>query len=305
MDDSLYIQWLHQSHAIPCLPAFNQVNRENATQQPLSNPLFPVDSSVNWEKVLTYQHPFNSYQNTNHPIFTGDTTVSTSREIVPIEHKTYNDYKHPNFILSIIILLLIILAWIKSAFQRYLSRFVNATISYSESYRLYSEQNAMVSNFFRWLDGIFLIIFSFLIYLVCRQFQIFNTFSSIKLYALSFLISSGFLLYKLIVIKFSGWLLYQRELFNEYLFHNLLYYQIAAIFIFPLLMIVAFAGSIISQYLIYSAIGIFILFQLFIYFRGTTIILKKGVLFFYWILYLCTVEILPFLLLYTYLSKQV
>jgi hypothetical protein len=108
-----------------------------------------------------------------------------------------------------------------------------------------------------------------------------------------------------LIIKISGWILDQRTVFREYLFHYLLYYKAAAIFMLPVLFVTIFCSKAWTEYMLIILLVLFIMAHLWIYGRATKIFLKKGFFIFYWILYLCTAEITPFLLLYKYISSEV
>lgn len=283
---------LFKTQAIPRIPAVfpqDQVKTSDSLQ-------------CDWSRVLSYSHPFFKYLGTPKKIFieTKDGSTVQSFTARPFQ-KTYA-YKNPDFLLAIALLLVILYAMVSTIFQRYLRQFFYATFLYSESQRLHNDQNATLPSFFAWLNAMAVIIFSLFLYLIFRNYQIYSSLGSFPLFLLSVGYVSVFLLFRTIVIKITGWLLDKREVFREYLFQNLLYYKIAALLMLPILMVAIFSDIDSTVYALTAAAVLIAIAHAFIYSRGTKIILKKGIFIFYWILYLCTAEFVPFLLLYKYIS---
>ncbi|MGC8803673.1 MAG: DUF4271 domain-containing protein [Bacteroidales bacterium] len=286
---------LFKTHAIPRIPAtFPQERSKN------------LDSmQCDWSHVLSYNHPFFKYQLATKKIFieTKDRSIIETITAKPFQ-KTYA-YKNPDFLLAIALLLITLYAMVSAIFQRYLRQFFYATFLYSESLRLHNDQNATLPSFFAWLNAMAVIIFSLFLYLIFRNYDIYSHLGSIPLFLLSVGYVSIFLLFRAIVIRITGWLLDKRAIFREYLFHNLLYYKVVALFMLPILILAAFSDVESTSYALVAAAVLFVIAHVFIYSRGVKIILKKGIFIFYWILYLCTAEFVPFLLLYKYISMGV
>ncbi|MCX7986391.1 MAG: DUF4271 domain-containing protein [Bacteroidales bacterium] len=293
-DSRLATDSIFQSKAIPIIPhSFTQpgVGKENYKY-------------IDWSDLLSYKHPLHQSANPNKKLF-----IEQHRSIIPsltpVPHQKINEYKNPDFLLSIVLFLLLLYAALNTLFSKYLRQFYYATFIYSESARLYKDQNATLPTFYAWLNIIAVIIFSVDLYLVFRHFGIFSNLSSLSLFLLSFLYILGFYLVKSILINIIGWIIGRQDIFREYLFHYLLYLKFTALLILPVIFFAIFSNIIWTEYALFFTGILLVIAHLFLYVRATKIIIKKGVFIFYWILYLCTAEFIPFLLLYKYLDKGV
>ena len=79
----------------------------------------------------------------------------------------------------------------------------------------------------------------------------------------------------------------------EFIHQILLIYKNIGIFFIPLIIAIAYIQENLRIYLIITGIVLFIGGYFFRFVKGIQIIIKKDVLLFYLILYLCTLEILP------------
>ena len=102
---------------------------------------------------------------------------------------------------------------------------------------------------------------------------------------------------KTIVCKFLGYVFLVQDEFDEYLHNVNLFNKNIGLILFPVVVLYPFINDSIKPVILYS--GLFFAAGLFILrlHRGFQIIMKKGISFFYLILYLCAIEILPILIL--------
>jgi len=104
------------------------------------------------------------------------------------------------------------------------------------------------------------------------------------------------ILAKIVICTIIGFLFQVQKEFSEYLFNIFIYNKNLGLFMIPFIFIIPY----VHQYIIGKIIilGLIVLFSM--YFvritRSIQIIIKKDVLLFYTILYLCTLEILPVLI---------
>jgi len=262
-------------------------------------------TSCSWEHMLSYNNPLYEYAPSGKKIFVEEKTAYFNSPLTPLPFQNVYAYKDSDFLLAVVLLLITIYAALTAIFSRYLKQFYYASFIYSESQRLYNDQNAVIPSLFFWLNTIALIIFSLFIFLVFKHHGIYASLGSIPLFFVAMAYVTIFLIFRAIIIKFTGWLLGRRDVFREYLFHSLLYYKIGSLLILPILVVAIFSDVRWTGYGLTVSAALLLLLHGFIYMRGTKIILKKGILIFYWILYLCTAEFVPFLMLYKYISTRV
>jgi hypothetical protein len=218
---------------------------------------------------------------------------------------------HPVFNISDLSLMLIItsfvlVASIKALYSKYLNQLMRAIISYSEAYKLYRDYNVIIDRVYFVLNLNFIItgsLFGFYFLKLFKPSFYYNSNMKILLFCSSLILCIYFSRY--LINKLAGFLLDQKQAFNEFLHSNLLYYKVTGLFLLP---IASFLFLVSDQYhIILASTGIALIFIIYLIsiYRATTIMLKKGILLFYWILYLCTIEFLPLLLLYKFFKVAV
>jgi hypothetical protein len=92
----------------------------------------------------------------------------------------------------------------------------------------------------------------------------------------------------------------KREV-REYLFSITVFNRVLGLFLLPVTAIIAFVPFYQPEYLLYTGLGIILIFYFLSLARGAKIFLRKHFSISYLILYLCTLEFLPLLLVYNIL----
>jgi hypothetical protein len=234
---------------------------------------------------------------------------STDKSIKKLANKKSIDQSYisiSDLSLLLVILSFILIASIKALFNKYLNQLLRAIISYSEAYKLYRDYNAIIDRVYFLLNLNFIItgsLFGFFLLKLLNPSKLFSSNNLILLLCSAFIICIFFSRY--LLNKFIGYILDQKQAFDEFLHSNLLYYKVTGLFLLP---VVSFLALISDKYhFTFVLAGILIIFFIYIIsiFRATTIMLRKGILLFYWILYLCTIEFLPLLLLYKFFNAVV
>jgi len=117
---------------------------------------------------------------------------------------------------------------------------------------------------------------------------------------LKFLICFGailvFFLLKSSLYSLLGFVNESHEETSEYLFHMRNYNKVLAIFLFPVVCLVAWTPFVEVWYFLLAGLVMTFIFYLFTLNRGIKILMKKQFSVFYLFLYLCTLEFLPILL---------
>jgi hypothetical protein len=208
--------------------------------------------------------------------------------------------------LLLIILSFILIASIKALFNKYLNQLLRAIISYSEAYKLYRDYNATIDRVYFLLNLNFIItgsLYGFFLIKFLTTSRLSSSNIIILLFCSAFIL--GIFFTRFLLNKFIGFVLDQKQAFDEFLHSNLLHYKIAGLFLLPVVSFLALLSE--KYHFIFVLAGMLIIFFIYIIsiFRATTIMLKKGILLFYWILYLCTIEFLPLLLLYKFFNAVV
>ena len=192
---------------------------------------------------------------------------------------------------------LFLLAIIKYHFGRNLPETFRSAFSFRQSIRLFEErresdrQAAVLSNMlFAMIAGIF-------ISLVLPFFGTNPFWGSYALSVLFFSFATGLLYFLKARIWQALGVVFQAQAFSKmYIFNMFLYNRNTGLIIFPLVALIPYVAWTVTPYLIYGVMAVIVLFYLLRQWRNFQIILAQNVSAFYFILYLCTLEILPLLL---------
>jgi hypothetical protein len=195
--------------------------------------------------------------------------------------------------------LLFLIAYIRLIFNNKLKNYTQALFSFQKFRKTITEQNSTSMRLGVFLSIVFYINIGLLSFYALFSFSD-KTFSISGL-PLSISLSIAFLLYftcfaivnKLIAYIFEG-----QAVINEYL-HNLFFLnRLSGLFLVPILIIYPYISPQIGLFLLILAFAIIALSLIFRWFRGIQISFTHRVPYFYMILYLCSLEIIPLLLIY-------
>ena len=212
----------------------------------------------------------------------------------------------PDWLLAIILGSLVLIAWLKLFYDKFLDQMMQAVANYQLSVKLLRDQNIFSKRVAVALNLNFVFIggaFTYLIfgYYGLRPFALGDF--------LSYLCYSGCLMLLLMsryaVLHITGYLFDNTHVFQAYLHQILLIYKSAGIYLIILVIGLAYIREELRVCFVYLGMALVSVAYLLRFFKGVQILMKKDVLIFYLILYLCTLEILPFLILYRFFSLSV
>ena len=202
---------------------------------------------------------------------------------------------------SIVVLFFAVLAiWVKFFRNRFLD-IIHSCLSLKSFEMLTKSSNPLVvSSSLLFFPICSLLVYSAAIYWFPQEI---NQFGRLKFYAVTLGIVIVFFLVKILLIKFFGLLFRSKQQVNAYITNILVYMSFNSI----LIILPVFASLFTSEYykftLLIISLSIFELFTLIRALRGLFIIIKVPKFFnVYLFCYLCTLEILPLLLVYRLIS---
>lgn len=196
---------------------------------------------------------------------------------------------------------LILIGWtffasLRFGFSKYMVQVFQSVFNFSIASRLYREQGYN-NNFglFR-LNVIFYLFLPFPIYLIAKDNGVsLMGFSGIELYLIVLVVVNAYFMVKILIYKILGSVFSQRETTGELVFNMMLYNNILGLILLPVStihsMVPAFGAF--SLFIVPVLIALFYLMSLI---RSIYFAVRVGISIFYLILYLCTLEILPILL---------
>jgi len=274
-----------------------------------TNTLLKTYFSEPWNKIISVNNQSSILINKEREIYNKKSSSEisfTSKMIQEFPHFYKDNIAINNSILILIIISFVLLVWVKVFFDKYLTQLLQALINYNDEAKLYNDHNTIIDRLYLLLNSIFTITGGVFIYYIINYIGKENfSLSPMKLIFLCMGLIISLYAYRYLVDLIFGFVLNNSQLFNEYLHSTFLYYKAIGLFLLPLIFAIYVLtdkyklGLFITGFVI-----IFVLYFISV-FKATRIMLQKGILLFYWILYLCTVEFLPIILICKFiLSKR-
>ena len=275
-------------------------NVSRDTMLEVQNPLGMLGRSYFSSKDTMKPVFLESRQTTELPVLE-ESTIKSSYNSVPSHNL------RPDWLLAVIIGSLVLLAWLKLFFNKFLDQTIQSVGNYQLSTKLLRDQNIFSRRVAFALNLNFVLVGASFIYLV---FGFFNLRLFLLGDFLSYLSYAGIisvlLILRYIVSHIIGHVFNKQHEFKEYLHQLLLIYKNLGIYLLILVIGIAYIREDLRIYLVYSS-GLLLAAALILRMqKGVKIILiNKDFLIFYLILYLCTLEILPLLIFYRVFSSSV
>jgi hypothetical protein len=214
-------------------------------------------------------------------------------------------YTHDWF-LGIFLLLAVFFIWIRIFYSKFFATLANALVSFQGSAKLFREKNVLVHRVSIVLDSVYILVMSVFLFEFAVHFNISKTeIGAFNLFLIFLNVIIFYTLLRLVILKMTGFLFLNQTVFSEYIHNTFVINKGIGIALFPVVIMAQyFPYPLISYVLI---LGMIIYLVAFIYksFRGYQIIKRKDILLFYLILYLCTLEILPLLLGYKFVTSLI
>ena len=203
-----------------------------------------------------------------------------------------------DWLTGILFFAFVLLVSVRAGFSKYISTLFHSLINYPTAFRMFREKNySFLHGAFR-LEALFYISFSLFIFqvivLISNNNSLFNlTFYATTLGAIIFYFLAKKLAYFALGSIFTG-----VNDTREFLFNMDNFNRGAGIVLFPVVALIAYYPA--ENPMIAVILGVLttLVFYVMLLKRGVSILLKKQFPIFYLFLYLCTLEILPLLLIY-------
>ena len=209
---------------------------------------------------------------------------------------------NPDWLIGVLLICFVLFATVRLIFNKYLSQLILSTINYSTFSRLLRERyfNLLHASFR--LDIISNLISALFGYQFLTAYKInFGISNSFYVYLICLAGVIGYFTAKRIIYYFIGILTESKQEIQEYLFSITVYNRVLGLFLLPLSGMIAFIPLSKNKPLLFAGAGLIGIFYLMSLLRGSKIFLKKQFSISYLILYLCTLEFLPLILLYSLL----
>jgi hypothetical protein len=230
--------------------------------------------------------------------------------IVPKEVKPYGivgkELIIPNqdWILGFILVLWVIFASVRVGFLKYLGQLFVSLVNFSAATRLYQERGYKTMYGALRLDFIFHLILPLSVFQMARYYNVdIPGYPLILFFLALLLVINGYLFAKFLFFQLGGSIVMLKTQTEESVFNIRLYYKALGLFLLPVVTIHSINTD--TNFItIWIMAGLIIIMYFFAVIRSIYIGIRKDVSIFYLILYLCTLEILPLLLIFKLMSSE-
>ena len=238
------------------------------------------------------------------------TFINAPRIIVPKTIKPYGivgkELIIPNqdWVLGIILIFWMIFASVRVGFLKYLGQIFVSLVNLRAANRLYQQSGYKTMFGAVRLDIIFHLILPLSIFQIASYFKIdIPGYPAILLYLAILLIINGYLYTKILLFRMAGSIVMLKEQTEETVFNTRLYYKALGLVLLPIVTIHAILSE--TNFItIWVMAGLIVIMYIATVIRTIYLGNRKDISFFYLILYLCTLEILPLLLVFKLISAQ-
>ncbi|MBU0763953.1 MAG: DUF4271 domain-containing protein [Bacteroidetes bacterium] len=204
-----------------------------------------------------------------------------------------------DWMIGILLFSLILLAWLRIFYNKYMDNVVRSAVSYQSAYKMFESRSPVTQRISFVLNLFFVVNLGLLIYQLLDYYGL----TYFSLYGIrAFLAILGFTiaLYigKYLILKIIGFVFDAAVPVSEYLHHIFIYNKNLGLILFPVVICIPYVPENMTGIFVIVGIVLFGLFFLFRIFRGIRLSIKISLSIFYLILYLCILEMLPMLIFY-------
>lgn len=200
-------------------------------------------------------------------------------------------------ILPFVLISILVFIAVKHFFSKYIEELMFTAIKYQRAHKIYSEKSLVLQRAAFGLNIVMFLNFTLAMYQSILYFT--NYVELIHPFILFLYCLGGILAYfivKGVLYYIVAFVTKQVELNNEYLSNSMIYYRMAGVLFFPLIIIIPFSGELLVLIFLWTYLIIFFLANLAIMLRGVVLWAKTKFSYVYMILYFCVLELLPLLL---------
>jgi hypothetical protein len=199
-----------------------------------------------------------------------------------------------------------VIASIITFYRKYLGQLIESTIYLFSSSKYLKERNTLFQRLTFFLDFLFIISFSLLVDLIVRKFGIYNPPNRFDY--LIFLTFCAFLLalrvFRKIIYKISALFSNQSNFFNDLYSNSSLYTRTLGVFLLPLVFFINYTTGFVTLFLFYLALLLTVIILITRVIRMFKVFVMAGFSIFYFILYLCALELAPLFIVWKEVNSR-
>jgi hypothetical protein len=198
----------------------------------------------------------------------------------------------------------VILVFVKQSAKKYFSLLFQSITSYLASARMFREQNISLVQGSAVMELFYLLVMALFGYQVLHHFGISFPFPDFVVFLVCFGILFLFFQVKHMIYKLLGFVSGTHTETREYLFNIQNHNKVLGILLWPLVALIAWLPFKNSWVFILTGLLLTAIIYLIYLIRGARILIKKQYSILYLFLYLCTLEILPLLVLFKFIQTR-
>jgi hypothetical protein len=211
-----------------------------------------------------------------------------------------------NWLLGVFLLLVLLFVWIRIFYSKFFAMLASALVSFQFSSRLFQEKNVMLHRVSLVLNFIYLIVLTVFLFEIIDYTGFTRVgMTGFRLFLLLFNIVILYALFRIFFLQLTGELFLIKPLFSEYIHNTFVINKGLGIALFPVVILAQYLPYVLIPVVLIAGCIIFSVAVLLKAFRTYQIIIRRDILLFYLILYLCTLEILPLLLGYKFVTSLI
>ncbi|HPW65494.1 MAG TPA: DUF4271 domain-containing protein [Salinivirgaceae bacterium] len=280
-----------------------------------------IDKADTVELTKNYQFTFDIFS--NKITKEGDTPQHTIFPIIESTQKTdthfvsehlinrrpkseIKQFTNVDWVTGFNIIVLILIVYIRVVFGKFFKPMFQSTLVYNLSVRVFNEKNLVLNRFFNILNTLFLIALPAFMALSLDfyGFRIYN-FNFWQHYLIFLALLFVIIFIKKAISLFIGSLFRINNVIAEYTFQGNLFLKISGLLIIPIIIIIPYMPENVVEFFIIAVVIVLLLFYFIRILRLFSITIRKGFSIFYLILYFCTLEIGPCLVIFKMLSNSI
>ena len=273
-----------------CFLVEAQTSRNPFELVPRLDPSEIIRDTVSLEEEIIPGNPFDIL---NTPV-----PENTKRRIKKEKKAVSKENEYRRFLFVVVMFILVLLTFLMTLFRSLFSRVYKAFINDNMMNQLFREKEGSGNLVFFILYGMFLINLGFFLLLLSKYYEVAPSFGNFRwlLYCIGG--ASGLIILKHLLLKVLGFIFPVSKEMDLYNFTIIVFGIVIGLILIPVNIFLAYGPAEMMSSLIYFTFIVLILIYLFRSLRGLFIANKFLVFYkFHFLLYICTVEIGPVLVL--------
>ena len=233
----------------------------------------------------------------NHKNESGKTTILKHKNRPDILIQERNSDSNQAWLLGVFLIVFILLARMKLFFGKFVQPIVNSSISYQAAQNLYRNRNSLYYQAGLNLDFVFFLITGVFISQLLNYYDLVLP-TNFPVFLIVIAVLLAWLVCKFVVCKLIGFVSLNATLFNEYFHSVLIYNKNIGLFLIPITLGLAYIDPDFNKIFVFAGAGVVSIMYILRVIRLIRLFISQRISWFYSILYLCALEILPILLFF-------